>query len=244
MTQLGEGIAITQIRLEKGQCVFCGKAEHENKKKDEIKPTGWTRPKDFKGVGGRFSGSKLSIYPDGQSPTSVYRAEGHHCLAFSSFIIGAQSKPKNPQDRFAALNHYIKEKGYDPSNKNNCIDLPGRKDHLDIDPNAQFFEYAKAVEAGKPLQLHIGGHTDDFMNESNVMLRDIVRSFQQHSVCKMPDDEFKNELLKEVEDAEDFAFKQTAGALSPWICHPGPLKSAEAWTKKRLGIDTITYPKL
>jgi len=122
--------------------------------------------------------------------------------------------------------------------------LPGRKERGDKDPDAQFVEYGKAVEAGYPLQLHIGGHVDDFMDESNIMLRDIVRAFQQHSLCEMPDPEFKNELLKEVEDAEDFAFKQTAGVISPWICHPGPLKNAEAWAKKMQNIDTIIYPKL
>jgi len=101
MTQIGEGIAITQIRLEEGKCVFCGKDDHENKKKDEIKPTGWKRLRKFKGVGGRFSGDKRSIYPE--SPVTSYKSEGHHCLAFSSFITAAQATPPNPKDRFAAF---------------------------------------------------------------------------------------------------------------------------------------------
>jgi len=244
MTEVGEGVAVTQIRVEKDKCAFCGKDDHENIKKDEIKPTGWKRPKEFKGVGGRFSGAKLGIYPHNKSPTTSYKAEGHHCLAFSSFIMGAQAKPPNPKDRFAALNHYLSEQGYDPSNKNNCIDLPGRKKHGDKDPNAQFVEYGIAVEAGYPLQLHIGGHTDDFMDQSNTELRDLVRAMQQNNLCAKPDKEFKDKLLKKVQDKEDKAFKKTAGAITPWICHPGPLKKAEAWTKEMLDIDTITYPKL
>ncbi len=244
MTQIGEGIAVAQIRLEKNQCIFCGKDEHENKKKDTIKPTGWKRPKEFKGVGGRFSKVKLSLYPNDKSPTISYKAEGHHCLAFSSFITGAQAKPKNPQDRFAVLNHYLNEKGYDPSNINNCIDLPGRKENGDKDPAAQFVEYGIALEENKPLQLHIGGHAGDFMDESILVLRDLVRTMQQRSLCSKPDDEFKNHILKKINEKEDRAFKMTASVTSPWICHPVPLKKAEKWAKKVLNIDTITYPNL
>jgi len=243
MPEIGEGIAVSQARLEEDKCVFCGKSEHERPKNDIIKPTEWKRKK-ISGVGGRFSEEKKSIYPDGTSPTLAYVAEGHHCLAFSSYIMGAQSKPANPRDRFAVLNHYLKEKGYDPNNDSNVIDLPGRKKSGDDDPNAQYVEYAIAVEAKKPLQLHIGGHADDFMDASNVTLRDIVRPIQQHNLCKKPDDDFKKYLLKKVEDAEDEAFKNTAGVTPPWVCHPGPLKKAETFAKKMLNITTITYPKL
>lgn len=82
------------------------------------------------------------------------------------------------------------------------------------------------------------------MDESTNILRDIVRSFQQHSLCEMPDEEFKNELLEEIEAAEDFAFKQTAGAIDSWVCHPVPLKNAEEWAKKMLNINNITCPTL
>lgn len=243
MTDIGEGIAVAIIRLDKDECIFCGEDDHENPKKDVIEPTNWKRKK-IQGVGGRFSADKRNLYPGGKSPTSTYVAEGHHCLAFSSFIMGAQSKPPNPRDRFAALNHYLKEKSYDPNNDSNVIDLPGRKASGDKDPDAQYVEYGIAVEAGKPLQLHIGGHADVFMNASNVMLRDIVRAFQQNGLCAKPDDEFKNKLLKKVEEAEDEAFKLTASVTKPWICHPGPLVKAEEFAKKMLNITTITYPKL
>jgi len=229
--QIGEGIAIPKTRLEEGKCVFCGKKEHENPKKDVIQATEWKRKK-VSGVGGRFNEQKKSIYPDGMSPTSAYKAEGHHCIAFSSYIMGTQSKRPNPRDRFAALNHYLKEKNYDPNNNSNVIDLPGRKESGDSGPDAQYIEFAIAAKYKKPLQLHIGGHSGDFMSASNVILRDIVRYFQQHSLCDQPDDDFKNQLLADIEDAEDTAFKKTAGVVSPWIFHPGPLKEAENLQKK------------
>ncbi len=244
MTQTGEGIAIALKWFEESKCVFCGKKEHKNPKKDVIQPTGWTR-KAISGVGGRFSGKKLDMYPSQQSPPSVYKSEGHHCLAFSSFIMGAQSKPPNPTDRFAALNHYLKEKGYNPNNKNNTIDLPGRKDKGDEDPEAHYVEFAIAVEHEKPLQVHIGGHSDTFMAASNVMIRDVVRAFQQNSLCKKPDDEFKNKLLKKIEDKEDIAFKKTAGVIPPWVCHPAHKDKAESFAKNMLNSTSIiTYPKL
>ncbi|MFT6987549.1 MAG: hypothetical protein ACJAT7_003405 [Psychromonas sp.] len=244
MTQIGEGIAIALINLEKGKCVFCGKSEHEFPKKDVIKPTGWSRKK-ISGVGGRFASAKLDIYPDKKSPPTAYKSEGHHCLAFSSFIMGAQSNPPNPTDRFAALNHYLKEKKYDPNNINNVIDLPGRKDKGDEDPDAHYAEFAIAVDNDKPLQLHIGGHAAEFMNASNVLLRDIVRTIQQGGFCDEPDDSFKDLLVEEVEIAEDEAFKSTAGVITPWICHPAHINKAEEFAKEMLDrTDEIIYPKL
>jgi len=242
MTQIGEGIAVTQIRLDEDKCVFCG-GNHENVKLDVIKPTGWKR-EDISGVGGRFSSQKMGIYPDGKSPPDSYRSEGHHCLAFSSFVIGAQEKPKNPRDRFAALNHYLKEKNYSPNNINNTIDLPGRKKNEDTDGHAQYKEYEKSVKEGKPLQLHIGGHVDKFMIASNLLLDNLVAAFKENSLCSNPDDEFKNKLLEKIGKAEDKAFKKTAGAVKPWVCHPEPLKMAEEYVMKTQGISSVTYPKL
>lgn len=245
MSQVGEGIAIPLKRLTEGKCVFCGKADHDKPKKDKIDPTNWKR-ESFSGVGGRHSAKKLSIYPNRTSPpTGYYKSEGHHCLAFSSFIVGAQSKPPNPTDRYAALNHYLKEKKYDPNNESNRIDLPGRKDKGEEDPTFHYFEFAKSVEHNKPLQVHIGSHAGDFMNESNYMIRNIVRTFQQRNLCDQPDGSFKDELLKEIEDAEDEAFENTAGAISPWICHPAHIKKAEAFAKHMLNLTTdIEYPNL
>lgn len=83
------------------------------------------------------------------------------------------------------------------------------------------------------------------MNASNVLLRDILRTIQQNSVCKKPDDKFKDTLLKKVQDAEDKAFKKTAGAIMPWVCHPAPLREAESNTKNKLNISAdIVYPKI
>lgn len=240
MTEIGEGIAIPLERLAQGKCVFCGKKEHENIKKDEIKPTGWTRAA-ISGVGGNFIGKKLAIYPGGISPPVAYRSEGHHCLAFSSFIVDARTAPK---DRFAALNHYLKDESYSPNNPNNTIDLPGRKLEGDMDKHAQFKEYEKSVLAGKPMQLHIGGHKSEFMNASNVVIRDIVRSMQDELICEKPDDAFKKELLNEIKIEEDKAFRKTAGVITPWIAHPGPLAKAEAYVKNTHNISNIKYPVL
>ncbi|WP_075186367.1 hypothetical protein [Teredinibacter haidensis] len=244
MTQIGEGIAITQVRLDEGKCVFCGEDEHEFPKKDVIKATGWKRAK-IAGVGGRFSGAKLDLYPKQVTPPTAYKSEGHHCLAFSSFIIGAQSSPPNPRDRFAALNHYLKEKNYDPNNINNVIDLPGRKEKGEEDPRSHYMEFTIAVEKEKPLQVHIGGHADKFMNASNVLLLDIVSTIQENKLCGKPDDEFKNKLLKKVENAEDKAFKKTAGAISPWICHPAHINKAKEFANDMLNrTEEIKFPKL
>jgi len=101
-----EGIAIALQRKAEGKCVFCGKKEHENPKKDEIKPTEWKR-EAISGVGGNFAAQKTAIYPGNISPPLAYRSEGHHCLAFSSFIVDARTARK---DRFAALNHYLEKK--------------------------------------------------------------------------------------------------------------------------------------
>ena len=134
---------------------------------------------------------------------------------------------------------------YDPNNISNRIDLPGRKDKGDEDPHAHYVEFAISVEHYKPLQLHIGGHSDTFMTESHVLLRNIVRAFQQNSLCDKPDKEFKEKLLKKVEDAEDKAFKKTAGAISPWICHPAHIHKAEVFANEMLNrTEDIEYPKL
>lgn len=241
MTEIGEGIAIPRMRMkQKDTCIFCGKAEHEFPKRDKIKATGWKRKK-ISGVGGNFESKKKNLYPNQKSPPSVYRSEGHHCLAFSSFIVDARNSPK---DRFAALNHYLKEEGYDPNNMNNRIDLPGRKTKDDDDLIAQFKEFEKAVVASKPLQLHIGGHADEFMSASNVMIRDICNALKDGEWCDEPDDSFKEVIMKKIEQAEDKAFKKTAGAISPWICHPVPLRDAEAYVMEKRNLPAITYPKL
>ena len=239
MTDIGEAISIALIRLEEDKCVFCGE-QHQKRKKDEIKPTGWKRAA-ISGVGGNFAAKKKAMYPDNTSPPSAYRAEGHHCLAFSSFIVDARTAPK---DRFAALNHYLKEKGYDPNNENNTIDLPGRKQDGDNDDHAQFKEFEKAVLAGKPLQLHIGGHGKDFMMASTLEIRDLVNVVKKAGLCKLPDDSFKQQLLDGIIVAEDSAFKLTASAESPWIAHPTPLKDAERYVKNKHNISEIVYPKL
>lgn len=242
MTEIGEGIAVTTVRLSEHKCVFCGKAEHDNKKKDEVKPTKWKRTSNFEGVGGNFAGQKKALYPNNESPpNSTYRSEGHHCLAFSAFITGAK---KNARDRFAALNHYLKEKGYDPSNKNNCIDLPGRKVQGDDDEHAQFKEFEKSVLAGKPLQMHIGGHSKEFMMNSYVMIRDVVNYAKRRKLCEQPDDDFKNKIKEKVIKKEDVAFRKTANKASGWVAHPGPLSEAESYVMAKHGITEIKYPNI
>ena len=62
----------------------------------------------------KFPSEKEKSYiPVGFLHLEAYRSEGHHCLAFSAFIVDAR---KSPKDRFAAFNHYVKEKGHDPNN--------------------------------------------------------------------------------------------------------------------------------
>ncbi|WP_020405068.1 AHH domain-containing protein [Hahella ganghwensis] len=239
MTEIGEPISTPIARLAEGKCIICDE-QHDLQKKDEIKPSGWKRSA-IAGVGGNFLDAKKNLYPNKESPPKVYRAEGHHCLAFSAFIMDAR---KSPKDRFASLNHYLKEKGYDPNNDNNCIDLPGRKTRGDRDKHAHFKEFEKAVLAGKPLQLHIGGHQKDFLGQSNLMLQDVMNSALRREFCKKPDDEFKNKLKELVIIKEDIAFKNTASATTGWIAHPIPLNDAEDYVKKKHGLTEIKYPKL
>lgn len=239
MTEIGEGIAVTFVRLEQDTCVFCGK-NHPEQKQDEIKPSGWKR-EEIKGVGGNFASQKKGLYPGGTSPPTAYRSEGHHCLAFSAFIVDARKAPK---DRFATLNHYLKEKGYTPNNPNNTIDLPGRKSKGDTDEHANFKEFEKAVLAKKPLQLHIGGHTKEFLMQSNMMLQDLMNSSKRRKLCEKPDDEFKNKLKEKIIKKEDIAFKKTAAAESGWVAHPGPLNAAERYVQDKHEISEINYPKL
>lgn len=244
MTQIGEGISVALARLDKGECIFCGKPQHENKKEERIEPTGWKRPKSgaFKGVGGNFRDTKLDLYPDKESPpNSTYRSEGHHCLAFSAFIANAKS---DPHDRYAVLNYYLQKDGYDPSNSNNCIDLPGRKEKNDMDEHAQYKEFEKAVVAGYPLQLHIGGHVEPFMMQSYMMIRDLINSSKRRKFCEKPDDEFKKKLKQKIAEKEDIAFKKTANKDPAWIAHPGPLAKAERYVMEKRGYTEITYPKI
>lgn len=236
MTQIGEGIAIALARAEKDECIFCGK-KHKDSKTEKVEPTKWKREK-ISGYGGNFVGKKKGIYPPGGPK---YRTEGHHCLAFSAFIVDAR---KSPKDRFAALNHYLKGKSYTPNNDNNCIDLPGRK-NKGQGKEANYYAFEEAVQAGYPLQLHIGGHVKDFMIQSFVLLQDIANAIVDGGFCEEPKKELGDSIHEDVIDAEDTAFKKTAAATSPWIAHPGPLKKAERFVLARNPtITEIKYPKL
>ena len=155
--------------------------------------------------------------------------EGHHCLAFSSFIRGAQSKPPKPRDYYAPINHYLKEFGYNPNDINNVIDLPGRKKNGDEDDDAQFknFEKACTTTPPKPLQLHIGGHKSDMMMASDRLIQDIYNLMKRPDECSVDEEEWKDSLLENIQEAEDEAFDKTASKTYPFICHPGPLNSAK-----------------
>jgi len=236
--ELGESVAMAALWRAENKCVFCGK-NHPESKKDEIKSTGWKRAQ-IKGVGDHFAADKLRLYPSGQSPPTLYRSEGHHCVAFSSFI------KKETIDRIAPLNYYLKDKGYDPNNKNNTIDLPGRKARDDDSPEAQFKEYEKAViEGKKPMQLHIGGHGSDLMAASHNLVQDVYNLMKHPSMCEDPDQgKWKDKMLQAMKCKEDKAFKRTAMKKSPFICHPRPCRAAEDYVKTKYSISEITYQEL
>ena len=246
MTQMTLGVSVPQANKwgDENKCIFCGEDEHENAKKDKIKPTNWKRAK-IEGVGGNNAAYKLSLYPNNQSPPSIYTSEGHHCVAFSSFIRDARTSPR---DFFAPLNHYLAEQKYDPNNKNNTIDLPGRKEKNDSDPNAQFKNFEKAATATppKPMQLHIGGHKSDLMQASDKLVQRVYNTMKKPGMCKKPDDEWKKKLLEKMKKMEDKAFDKTASVTSPFICHPGPLRNnrnnAEDYVQDKHDIQ-IVYPK-
>jgi hypothetical protein len=237
--EFGEGVsvAVAQRWNEKEKCVFCGK-KHPKQKKDNIQPTGWTRKK-IEGVGDEYAGYKFSLYPGHQSPPAAYKAEGHHCVAFSSFIKEAK---KNPRDYYAPMNHYLKEKGYDPNGKNNTIDLPGRKEKEDMDPDANFKNFEAAVLAGKPMQLHIGGHKSDLMTASDRLIQRVYNMMSRPNKCEKDKEDWKEILLKKMRKMENKAFDLTASVTPPFVCHRDPLREAEAHVMTKHGIHQIEYP--
>jgi len=122
--------------------------------------------------------------------------------------------------------------------------LPGRKVKDDDDEHAQFKEFEKSVLAGKPLQLHIGGHSKEFMMQSYMMLQDVMNSAKRRRLCEKPDDEFKNKLKEKVIQKEDIAFKKTANKETGWVAHPGPLSNAEYYVMNKHDLTEIKYPSL
>lgn len=239
--EMGEGISVATSHEWKDddKCVFCGK-KHANQKEDKIEPTDWQR-ENISGVGDEHASYKLSLYPDNQSPPAAYKAEGHHCVAFSSFIKEAK---KNPRDYFAPVNHYLKEKGYNPNNKNNTIDLPGRKAEDEGDDKTAFKNFEKAILAGKPMQLHIGGHKSDLMDASDALVQDLYNLMSRSELCELDKEEWKDELLAQAKRNENKAFDKTASLTKPFVCHPDQLPKAEAYVMIKHGIHQIKYPVL
>lgn len=122
--------------------------------------------------------------------------------------------------------------------------MPGRRKKGE-GKEANYYEFEKAVKAGFPLQLHIGGHAEEFLSQSNILLRDLVNLIKDAGVCKLPDETLKRELYDRVVKAEDRAFKLTAAAESPWIARPGLIKKAESFVLERNPhINQIQYPKI
>ena len=98
--------------------------------------------------------------------------------------------------------------------------------------------------AKKPLQLHIGGHSREFMMQSYVVLRDALNAMKRIKACEKPSNDFKNRLKKKVIEKEDTAFKNTANKSPGWIAHPGPILRAERYVKDKNNLSEIKYPNL
>lgn len=245
MSQLGEGVSVdvAQKWKDEDKCVFCGKKNHKNKKKDDITATKWPR-KAISGVGGQHASYKKSLYPGNASPPSEYTSEGHHCVAYSSFVRTVDGEKR---DYIAPLNYYLKkDHDYDPNNPNNTIDLPGRQGNKDSHPDIRFenFEKAVTVTPSKPMQIHIGGHKSDMMMASDTLVRNIYNQMKRPKKCAKDDDKWKKQLKEKIEKAENKAFDKTASVTYPFVCHPEPLNLAVNHVSSKYNLRKIKFPKL
>jgi hypothetical protein len=229
--QMGESVAMAMLLQKQGKCVICDSDEHPDPKREKIEKTagksGWERDKKLDGVFESGDSKRSSIYPGGSFPPS-YSTEGHHCLAYTSFV-------QSNKDTCLRLNHFLNKVGFHPNDPPNILHLPGRAG--DVKPAApgttawpkgvkkEYKCFWVSVDLGKPLQLHTGRHRGTYFASSHALYRDLLRFVSDPDVCKDETmDEFKDALKEASKGAVNRAFIQVAGAK--WICHPEHLRIA------------------
>jgi hypothetical protein len=207
--QVGESIAVAMASQGEDKCAICGKKHKDPKKETFTKTagkTGWKRVT----MSSKFERipAKLAIYPGNAFPPS-YSHEGHHSLALSSFVANEKT---NPTDVRLRLNFYLDKIGYSPNRHENSIGLPGRPG---------FSAFWQALDANKPLQMHIGDHDDSFMGQTAALLSRMVGMIADKDVCKDVDQsEWESILMDMITCAENYAFIKLASNATPWRLHP------------------------
>jgi len=216
MTQVTLKVAVGQDNStgdNNNKCSICGNS-HDKPKRIKIEPvaevkkTGWTRVAMSKKFD-KGDDKKKSIYPGNTFPPS-YSHEGHHCLAFESFVTDADSSPK---DTFKKLNYFLDLAKYSPNRHENCIHLPGRP---------KYDAFWEAIDEDKPLQMHIGDHDDEFFVQSRGMVSRLLSMLTDSDICEeMTIDEIKEDLINNITHAENYVFVKVAKNVEPWKLHPG-----------------------
>ncbi|WP_437714884.1 hypothetical protein WMF45_51160 [Sorangium sp. So ce448] len=229
--EIGETVASVQAMVDQGQCIVCDKS-HEKPKDEPVEPTvgksGWERDKSMSGVFDGGDAERCKIYKDNTYPPS-YASEGHHSLAYSSFV-------KNGKDEFLRLNHFLNAAEFRPNDSPNIIQLPGRSGDAGAPASLEksFQAFWASVESGKPLQLHIGRHKSSYFVRSDNMVRRIAVLISAPARCEQSDlDSLKKKLKQYADGAVNHAFMSVARAK--WECHPEKLREAQTAYRDRGG---------
>jgi hypothetical protein len=118
----------------------------------------------------------------------------------------------SPEDVILRLNYFLDQVEYYPNRDQNMIHLPGRPGYL---------AFWQAIDSGKPLQMHIGNHDESFFGQCRALIARLTTLLTDPDICEDMDlSEFKDELLKMVSQAENYAFIMLASNAAPWRLHP------------------------
>ncbi|WP_437661596.1 hypothetical protein [Sorangium sp. So ce1182] len=228
--QLGESASFIADLQSSGKCVICDQ-EHKNKKTEDVKPvtesnSGWER-KNMDRIFDTGDANRSSIYVGSVLPSpSTYQTEGHHCLAYSSFIKG------NGEDVCLRLNFFLDQVGFAPNDAPNVIQLPGRRGPPQS-PRGPWpvgvYETLKSfwvsIDQGKPLQLHVGRHNGAYFGESESVVQRLIVFASDPNKCEEETiDQFKERLKGLITGAVNYAFKCVAE--NTWVCHSSRLGPA------------------
>jgi len=212
--EIGETVTAAMADVKQDKCAVCGR-KHKDPKKAQFKTiapgnSGWHR----KVMTGIFEsdGTREKVYPL-NTFEPPYEYQGHHCLALSALVKGANGK--SPKDLRLRLNFYLDKVGFFPNRQRNCIGLPARKSYGD------FKAFWAALDANKPLQMHGPGHDDEYFAQCDALITTLVKTMTALNTCKDADEpDWLDELKKMIEQAENFAFKVLAWNRAQWRLHP------------------------
>lgn len=228
--EMGETVAKVMAMQAEGKCVLCGEPHDEAKKaavESTVSKDGWERDKSLVDVFERADAQRAAIYPNTRFPPP-YPTEGHHCLAFTSFIRGGK-------DRALRLNSFLNKVGFKPNQPSNIIHLPDR--HGAVPPGAsamtawpagvkkEYKSFWVSIDLGRPLQLHLGRHVGSYFAASDGLYLELLRHALDVETCKDESMQEFEEALKElIHGAVNYAFIQVAGGR--WLCHPEQVRIA------------------